>query len=65
MADFDEDDYIIKGSERVENLWRCEEYSCGHEQIKPWPKDREKFYARGKSHKCLKCKSESLMPHGF
>lgn len=45
------------------NKWRCDE--CCAIIDKPWPKDRNKFYAARKVHVCPKCKSEALMPHGF
>ena len=46
------------------DTWLCD--SCGASVTKPWPADREKFYAKTEpAHKCPRCKSQSLMPHGF
>jgi len=55
-----------ENEEKVERkpFWRCE--SCGYQdRLKSMPKDRDKFYARGKAAKCPSCKSEDLMPVGF
>lgn len=45
------------------NKWRCE--SCGHNFTRPWPKDRQAYYANPKPGKCPSCKTKDSVPVGY